>query len=454
MGTSATDCAAVDRELGRLAWPAMVQGFLFTVVFAVDTIMVGRLGAPAMAAVGAAGPVIWCLSSVLFAVSRGTVALVSRATGAGDIEGGRWAAGQSLVASLLAGGLSSVVLVLFARSVLAPFGLAPDVAGQAEAYLAIVGGAMVVSVPARILGAVFQAAGDTRTPLTVGAVGNVVNLVGDWVLIFGVGPFPALGVTGAALATAGCRVVEALLLTWFLLRRPGLRPALPHVTTANPAVLRLLWRVSAPALSESFVYHLGYLGFSVFVSWLGTVALAAHRVCISIESLAFMPCTGLAVAAATHTGQRLGAGDEDLAALGFSRVRRQAVFYMALVALLLLAAPGPFVRLYTPDAAVRDLAERCLRVGATELVPLGVTMALTGALQGAGDTRSPLRITAFGIWLVRLPLTWLATVVLGFGLAGVWVVTALDWVVRSFLTDRAAGRGGWRSALEPVATTA
>ena len=211
-------------------------------------------------------------------------------------------------------------------------------------------------------------------------------------------------------------------------------------------ILGPLLAVAYPAVCEALVFHAGYVVFSILVSWLGTVALAAHRVCISVESLAFMPCTGLAVAAATHTGQRLGAGRPDLAAEGIARVRRRAIAYMVVVGLILFVFAGPIVRVYTDDPEVAVVAVPALHVGATELVPLGISMAMTGALQGAGDTTSPLWITLVGIWLVRLPST-LLVVFMGWGLVAVWVVTALDWVVRSYLADRAIRSGRWRGVL-------
>jgi len=433
----------VDRALARLAVPAMVQGLLFTLVFVVDTLMVARLGATAIAAVGAAGPVIWSLSSLLFALSRATTALVSQAVGAKRLESAHWAAGQSLVLAMVLGLAAAAIFVVGRRAIMLPFGLAPEVVAPASRYLAIVGAALAVSLPGHVLAVTFQAAGDTRTPLVVSAVGNVVNVVGDYVLIFGVWGFPALGTDGAALATATCRVVEFVLLAG-LLRRHEVCPAAAHGLQLHRPTLRDIGRIGMPAVAEAASFHGGYLAFSCLVSWLGTVALASHRICLSIEGLAFMPATGLAVAAATHTGQRLGAGRLDLAELGVARVRRRTVQFMAAVALVLLAMPTVLVGPYTDDPAVAATAARCLRIGALELVPLGVASTLIGVLQGAGDTRSPLLVTSLGIWLVRVPLTALFGLVLGLGLPGVWAATALDWWVRAGLLERAVASGRWR----------
>ena len=440
--------AVVEGALTRLALPAMLQGLLFTIVFVVDTMMVSSLGPSAIAAVGAAGPVIWSISALLFAFSRATTALVANSTGAGRLEDAKLSAGQSLFIALALGLLSALVFALCSSFIMLPFNLESEVHSKAASYLSIVGIALVFSLPGHVLKVVFHALGDTRTPLFVGALGNIVNLVGDYLLIFGFLWIPALGVSGAALATAACRVLECILLLAMFCKKAAC-PSLDHVFTIHGPTLRRLFRVAFPAVAEAASFHGGYLLFSCLVSWLGTVALAAHRICLSVEALAFMPATGLAVAAATHTGQSLGAGRADLAEYGVSHVRKRAAQYMAFVALCLLLFPELLVYFYTSDALVYEKAVLCLRIGAFELVSLGLTMALTGALQGAGDTRSPFLITTFGIWLIRLPLTGILAISLSLGLPGVWLATAIDWLIRALLVNGAIEKGSWKHALAP-----
>ena len=434
---------SVEKELWRLALPAMLQGLLFTVVFVVDTLMVARLGAASIAAVGAAGPVIWSISSLLFAFSRATTALVAKGTGAKNIEEARMASGQSLAIAVLLGLVTALAFVFGRFYIMAPFGLEAEVLPLAAKYLAIVGGALLFSLPGHIFAVTFQAAGDTKTPLIVSAIGNLVNIVGDYVLIFGIWGFPALGVVGAAIATAACRVVEATLMG-IMLWRKEVCPHRRHIFALHMPTLRSLLYLGTPATAEAASFHFGYLLFSCLVSWLGTVALAAHRICLSIEALAFMPASGLAVAAATHTGQRLGAKREDLAEYGIKHVRVRVCQFMAIVAFVLLAFPHFFVSFYTSKSDVAIQSALCLRIGAFELIPLGIAMALTGALQGAGDTKSPFVITTLGIWLVRVPLTALFGLHWGFGLPGVWVATAIDWLIRAMLIDRAIKGGRWK----------
>jgi len=439
----------VDSEITRLAVPAMLQGFLFTIVFVVDTIMVARLGAPATAAVGVAGAVVWSVSSVLFALFRGTVALVAHRSGARDIRGVRSSAGQSLSISLLIGVGSGLVLWSCRRAILAPFGLDSQVFELASRYLGIVGFAFVAAIPAHVLKSIFQAAGDTRTPLAVSAIGNVVNIVGDYVLIYGVLGAPALGVEGAAWATAICRVTEFALLAVLLGRRFDC-PGWHDFVRPSRRVLRILGRIGWPALAEALVFHSGYVAFCFLIAKLGTIALAAHSICMSIESLAFMPCTGLAVAASTHAGQCLGAKRSDLAEYGLLRVCRRTVTYMSIIAVVLAIGAPFFVALYTGESDVSAQAVLCLRIIALEVVPLGLAMSMMGMLQGAGDTRSPLLVTALGIWLLRVPGTALIGPYLGYGLAGVYVVTVLDWVCRACLMRRAVLSGRWKSSIEAM----
>ena len=439
---------ALEGRFLRLAWPAAAQGLLFTIVFVVDGLMVSRLGSESLAAVGAAGPVLWSFSSLAFALFVSTVALVANRTGAGDVEGAREASGQSLFLAFALGGVGAALCLGLAPLILAPFGLAPAVHATAAAYMRIVGAGMIVSLPSRVLACIFQASGDTRTPLCVTGVGNGINVLGDWLLIFGHWGFPAMGVTGAALATALCRLVECLLFL-VLLRRLEAAPGPGHVLRPRLSILRRFLRIGLPSLGEQAVFHAGYQSFSMLVSHLGTTALAAHRICLSIEMLAIMTAEGMAVATGTLTGQILGAGDGDLAAHGIAHARRKAWQLMGAMALLFACFPDLWVGAFAPVPAVGGLATRVLRISALELIPLGIMMVSRGALRGAGDTRSPLWITLVGVWGLRIPLTALFGHVLSWGLVGVWFATAIDWAGRAVLVTRAVASGRWRRALGP-----
>ncbi|MGE5584750.1 MAG: MATE family efflux transporter [Bacillota bacterium] len=437
--------AELDREIRGLAWPAIAEMVLHMFVWIVDTAMVGRLGARALSAVGLGGSVYWTCTWIFAAIGTGIQAMVAHAVGARDARKAAVSAGQGLLAGFALGAALAGGVIVAAPWVYRLTGFTQDVSSPGIEYMRIVGAGALLFIPLQVGSAILRGSGDTRTPLYITIVTNSVNLVGDYVLIFGVLGFPALGVRGAAIATLVAHVAGGLLTLGVIFRRNGaVHIRAGDVVRLDVPILRSMVRLGVPAGAEEALMNGSRLVSSFIIAALGTTAFAANQVTVAAESLSFMPGYGFAVAAGILVGQSLGARRADRAVQVGYRCLRYSVAVMGSVGLAFFLVPHLIIRVFTNDAEVIRVASVCLRIAAFEQVFIGMTDTLCGSLRGAGDTRTALRITATGTWLVRMPLVVLAIHVLHLGLPAVWVITCLDWAARSALAARHFRAGRWQ----------
>ncbi len=439
---------ALTRTIFNLAWPAVVENLLATAVFFADAILVGWLHDDnALAAVGLGGTVMFIVNGFFDALAISAVALVARAWGEGDRPAAERFAAQALTVGLLMAAAMMLLLLPTVEPFLALLGATPTVSHLGGAYLRAVLSTSLLSFPMAVANGIMRSTGDTRTPMWLTLIMNVWNVAIASALVFGLGPFPALGLVGAGWATASARALGGLLAMGALFTgktKLRLRPkALLH--WQGSLVWRIL-RLALPNIVETAISRAGYIAFMAIVTSLTIAAQAAHQIALRIESLSFMPAWGFSVAAAALAGQSLGAGDQELADLSIRRTLLYALGLMAGIGLIFAFLSRPIVAIFgsTPEALA--LAAVAVRIAAVEQVFLGVQMVLAGGLRGAGDTRTPMWVTLFGTTLFRVPVVYLFAVVLHGGVAGVWWGTTTDWVGRSVLMWVLFRRGKWKRA--------
>jgi len=434
---------ATARAVLRLATPAIAQSILHTLVFLVDRAMLGRHAAASLASMQISGPVAWATWSTLTAFCVGTVALVGRATGAGDrplaVAATRASLGWALVTGLLAAGLGIGALDLL----LSAFPAAgPEVREAASGYLGIVFGGMPLLMVSYTASAVFTAAGDARTPFFVAAAGNVLNIVLNWVLIFGELGAPELGARGAAIASVSAMALTSVVLLGLMARRG--RFASLRGGGGEAAAFRRMLRVAGAAFGERVVHHVGFLGFVAMIGALGALSMAANQALISIESICFLSAEGFGLAAAAIVAQRLGARRPAEAAFGGWVAAAMALALLGACAVAFLLVPELLLSAFTDDLEIVAAGVPCLFVAAAAQPFMAVSIVLAEALRGAGATRVPLVVALIGGLVVRLGATWLLAFVWDLGLIGVWLGSTCDWVVRSALLAYVFLRGRWR----------
>jgi putative MATE family efflux protein len=217
-----------------------------------------------------------------------------------------------------------------------------------------------------------------------------------------------------------------------------------HIVRVHFESIKRIIRISVPAAIDAFLTQMGFLFFAKIVTILGTASLAAHQIAVRIEAISFMPGFALAVSTATLVGQSLGAKNTNLALLGMKRSCYFALSLMGFFAVIFLVFPGKMAMIFKPDAQVLPLAVACVMIAAIEQPALAVYMVYSGGLRGAGDTMSPMIITIAGTLFFHVPVSYLFGITLGWGLAGVWFGSALDWICRAIAIYILYKRGRWK----------
>ena len=413
-----------------LAWPTMLEQLLHTAVQYIDTAMVGSLGTQATAAVGSTTTVAWLVGSSVSAFGVGFLAYISQALGAGEGDRARKAAAQSVLAVLVIGLLFTAVTLGLSPLVPVWMQVDPSIRALASRYFFILYLPMLPRTASVIFGTVLRAAGDSRTPMRVGLGVNLINVVLNFLLIYPSRElslpglrFPmwgaGLGVVGAAIASAAAFTVGGVAITLALYRHPVISPR-GHSLRPDGKVLRPCLRVAFPNMLQRFGTSLGYVAFAAMINSLGELSTAAHTIANTVESAFYIPGYGMQAAAATLTGNSLGAGDErrrrDLSRL----IILIEVGLMLLSGGLLFAFAPPMVGIFTRDPAVVALGSTVLRMVACSEPFYGVSIVVEGMLQGAGKTRAPFVFNILGMWGVRILGTWTCTQRLGMGLVSAW----------------------------------
>jgi putative MATE family efflux protein len=398
---AAATLRSLQRRVLGLAWPVIGENLLQTLLGVVDTILVAGLGAVALAGVGAALQVIFVLIAALTALSVGAAVLVAQAFGAGDLAMASRFARQSLLWSVVVSVPLALLGLRLTPTIIGLFGLQPDVAQVATGYLHITVGTIVTLTTTLIGGGVLRGIGDSRTPMLITALSNVLNVALAYTLIYGHFGLPALGAVGSAWATFLARLVGALLLVVVLWRgRNGVRISGPGTWWPRPDVARHVLRIGGPAALEEVLLISAFATLTPIVASLGTIALAAHRVVINVLSLSFLPGIGFGLAATALVGQAVGARQPDEARAITRIALRWAIIWMGALGVVFLLFAPQIMHVFTDDQQLIAIGSAAIRVVALAQPFWAATFVYAGALRGTGNTRAPLMITGVATWAI------------------------------------------------------
>jgi putative MATE family efflux protein len=424
-------------------------------VFVVDRVMLGRHGEASLAAMQIGGAFEWSIWSVFAAFEVGTIARVGRHVGARDPGAARGAALLSLgMAAGIGTALALATPLLLSLLPSVSQSVSPAALGEARAYLSMTIAASPLVFVAMTSIAVLQAGGDTRTPLAIGVVANVVHVALNRALILGFGAIPAMGARGAGISTAITFGLEAVLATLALLSRDrpvSLRRRASDERSA-PGEARALAGIAIPAFVERVLYHVGYVGYVLIIARLGDAAMAANQSLISVESICFLSGDGFGIAAAALVAQKLGAGDPESADRATRIAARDAVIALSVFGVSAYLLRDLILPIFSDDRDVLAIGRSAMPVLAAAQPFMAAGIVLAQALRGAGRTREALGVSVIGAVIVRLSLTWLFAITLRMGLVGVWLGSTCDWVVRSALLGVLGARARRRASAASSAT--
>ncbi len=434
----------VGRALGLLAIPMMLEMSMEAVFAVVDIAFVSQLGTDAIAAVGITEALVTVLYAVAVGLGMGITAMVSRRVGAKNIDAAARVTGQALWLGAVMSILIGVVGVLYAKDMLYLMGASESVIATGAGFTAVMLGGSVTILYLFILNAAFRGAGDAAVALRSLWIANGLNIILDPCFIFGLGPFPEMGVTGAAVATTIGRGVGVLYQLWFLFDGRGrLEFHFRHLRLV-PRLIKRMLVISIGGVGQFLISTSSWIIVMRIIALYGSNAIAAYTIALRMLEFVWLPAWGLGNAAATLVGQNLGAGQPARAEQSAWRAARYNFFFMTLVGFSLIAAAPAITGLFSSDAEVIYYGTNCLRILGVGFPVFAVGMILTQALNGAGDTFTPTIINIVCFWLMQIPLAyWLATG-LEYGPNGVFVAIVLSESLVTLFSVLVFRRGKWK----------
>jgi putative MATE family efflux protein len=435
----------VNRALGLLAIPMMLEMAMEAVFAVVDIAFVSRLGTNAIAAVGLTEALITILYAVAIGLGMGVTAMISRRVGARDPVAAAYVMGQAIWVGGFLAAIIGTTGVVFAADLLRIMGASEGVIAEGKGFTAMLLGGNASILYLFLLNAGFRGAGDAPVALRSLTLANGLNILLDPCFIFGIGPFPELGVTGAAVATTIGRSVGVAYLVWYLFASRGrLEFGLRNLAIAPDLIARMI-RISIGGIGQFLIATSSWIAIIRVIAIYGSAPIAAYTIAIRLIEFVFLPAWGLGNAAATLVGQNLGAARPDRAEKSVWTAARYNAIFMTVLGFAFVAFAPQLVSLFTDDPEIRRYGINCLRILGIGYPMYAVGMIIIQALNGAGDTRTPSFLNFIAFWLIQIPLAyWLATAV-GLGPNGVFLAIVFSESALTVLGVLVFRRGNWRT---------
>ncbi|QOR35969.1 MATE family efflux transporter [Clostridium sp. 'deep sea'] len=435
----------LTKTVWLLAWPVIVEMMLLTFVGIVDMAMVGRLGPSSIAAVGLGTQIVMIATSAFAAIRTGTTALVARHIGAKDEDGANVIARQSVTMTIILTVTTFVIFYIFAEGSLKLLGAKPDVVAVGIGYIRWRSFGLVFSLITMIFTSMLRGCGDTKTPMYVNIVINILNPIFNYIFIFGNFGAPKMGVAGAALGTVLSQVVGCILIIKVVMKGDKqIKLTLNDDYRLKKTPVKRILNIGIPAMVEAIFMRFAQIVFTMILTSIGTATYAAHQIAIRAESLSFMPGWGFGVAATTLIGQNLGAKEPELAEESGYVARNMAILVSSLMGILFFIFPVQFVKFFTDDQEVIKQAAKALRLVAIAQPAMAINLVIAGGLRGAGDTKWVTIITASSVWLVRLSIAAVGVFYFKLGLIGAWLGMVSDLFIRAIMFSIRYARGKWK----------
>lgn len=446
---SGTEQDFTTGKLGRaillLSIPMVLEMLMESVFAVVDIYFVSKLSADAVAVVGITESLMTIVYAIGIGFSAAATAMVSRRIGEKDHDGASASAGQAIIVSIAASMLIAVPGIFFASDILLLMGIDRQVASVLSGYTAIMLGSNVVIMLLFVINAIFRSAGDAAISMRVLWMANILNMVLDPILIFGLGPVPALGIEGAAIATTTGRGL-AVTYQFYLLFSGKRRISITvNDLRASLVLIKKLLRLSAGGIGQNLIATSSWIFLMRIISEFGNEVLAGYTIAIRVIIFFLLPSFGISNAAATLVGQNLGAGKPERAEKAVWITGLVNVIFLGIVGIFFITVPGSFVGIFTSLDDVALVGTESLRIISYGFLAYGVGMVLINSLNGAGDTLTPAWINFFCFWLIEIPLAYYLAMKMNLDQKGVfWAIV----IAETLLTLTAAvifSRGKWKN---------
>jgi putative MATE family efflux protein len=435
---------SIKRAIFLLAVPMVLEMVMESLFAVSDVFWVGRLGPDAVATVGLTESMMIIVYTLAVGLSIAVTATVARRIGENNPDAAARAAVQGIAVAALVSGALSVLGAMFAPTLLAAIGASPAVLAAGTRFVRVMLGGSSTAFLLFIINSAFRGAGDAAVSMRVLWLSNAINIVLGPVLIFGVGPFPAMGVTGAAVATTIGRGIGVLFALSRLARGSAHLAVARRHLALDPALMARMVRMSGNGTFQVLVGSMSWIGLVRITAGFGSVAMAGYTIAIRIVLFALLPAWGLGNAAATMVGQSLGAKNPARAEEAVWTAARLNVAFLGIMGALFVVFARTIVSAFTNDAGVAEVAAFGLRVVAAGFPFDALGMVLTQAFNGAGDTWTPTKINLGVFWLFEIPLAWVLAAKAGFGYRGVFIAVFAAYAALAGVSTILFRRGTWK----------
>lgn len=436
---------SIDRAIFMLSVPMILEMIMESLFAIVDVFFVAKLGKDAVATVGLTETMLMVVYSIAWGMSMGATAVVARRTGEKDRDGAAHSGMQALYAGLGMSIVLSISGLVFAKDLLRAMGASEALITANHTYAQIMLGSNVVIIMLFLINGIFRGAGDASIAMRSLWLANGLNIILCPTLIYGVGPIPALGLKGAALATTIGRGTGVCYQLYHMFNGKGVIHVLRKHISPDMRVMATVVKKATGATAQFLIGSASWIFLVRIISHFGNEALAGYTIGIRIIAFTIMPAWGMANAAATLVGQNLGAGQPERAERSAWRAAFFNMLFLVSVAVVFFIAAPWIISLFTTEPAVQDYGIKCLRYVCMGYFFYGYGMVISQAFNGAGDTRTPTILNVFGFWLFQIPLAYTLAIVLDLGPKGAFSAIAIAESAIAIAAILLFRRGRWKT---------
>lgn len=434
----------LSRAILLLSIPSVLEMVMESVFVIVDIYFVSKLGADAVATVGITESMITIIYAIAIGLGTATTSMVSRRIGEKKPESASNAAFQAIMTGLAVSFIIGIPGAIFAEKLLGFMGASRNIIENMSGYTRIMLGGNIVIMMLFIINAVFRSAGDAAVAMKVLWIGNIINIILDPIFIFGLGPFPEMGVTGAAIATnigRGSAVLVQFYLLFFGNKR--IRLSVKNITIDFRIMLKLL-KLSFGSIGQNLIGTTSWIALVRIISIFGSEVVAGYTIAIRIIGFTILPSWGISNASSTLVGQNLGAKKPERAERAVWVTGWVNMILLGIIGLILVIFPEFFIRLFIDNENVIKSGVLGLRIISIGFIAYGLGMVLVNSFNGAGDTSTPLKINVFAFWLVEIPLAWLLAIKAGLNEEGVFIAIVIAESLMTLIAWLVFRRGKWK----------
>lgn len=435
---------SINRAIFLLAIPMIFEMVMESLFAIVDIYFVNKIGIEASSTVVLTEASLTILYSVAWGISIGVTALVARRAGEKNFKAASDIAAQAILVGLFLSLIVSIIGFIFPKEILILMGASEKVAQENFLFTQIMLTGNIVIILLFINNAIFRGAGNASIAMRVLILANLINIVLDPLLILGIGPFPKMGVVGAAVATTTGRAIAVLLQFYYLFNGKSLIKLTSKQFVVKVNLMRSILNTSAGGMFQFIIGSCSWIFLAMIIAESGTAAVSGYGTAIRICIFTILPAWGLANAAATLVGQNLGANQPERAERSVWRTAFITFCFFAVVAVIFFLFGEPLMRFFTQDKAAVIAGTECLHILAIGYVFFAYGMIISQAFNGAGDTRTPTYINLFVFWILQIPLAWILAKYLKMGPTGVYIAIGVSETVLAIICIMIFRKGKWK----------